>query len=79
MWVKMFLQHQGVKIKENVVFQDNMSTVKLAENGLASAGKRSRHLNIRLFFMTDLIKRKEIEVRCCPTEKMTSDFMSKPT
>jgi len=79
MWVKMFLQHQGVKIKENVVFQDNMSTIKLAENGLASAGKRSRHLSVRLFFMTDLIKRKEIEVRCCPTEKMASDFMSKPT
>ena len=79
MWVKLFLAAQGIRIKENIVFQDNMSTIKLAENGLASAGKRSRHLNVRLFFMTDLIKRKELEVKYCPTDQMTSDFMSKPT
>ena len=79
MWSKLFLEAQGYKVRKNIVFQDNMSTMQLAKNGLASAGKRSRHLNIRLFFMTDLIDRNELDVKCCPTEEMTSDFMTKPT
>ena len=75
----MFLEAQGYEIKENIVFQDNMSAIQLEKNGLASAGKRSRHLNIRLFFMTDLIKRKELTVQYCPTEEMDADYMTKPT
>ena len=79
LWAKMFLEEQGYEIKENIVFQDNLSAMQLEKNGLASAGKRSRHLNVRLFFMTDLIKRKELEVKCCPTEEMDADYMTKPT
>ena len=78
-WSKLFLEAQGYEIRENIVFQDNMSAIQLEKNGLASAGKRSRHLNIRLFFMTDLIKRKELTVQYCPTEEMDADYMTKPT
>ena len=47
-------------------------------NGKLSSGKQTRHFDIRLFHVTDLIGRKECTVKCCPTEEMVADFMSKP-
>jgi hypothetical protein len=48
-----------------------------AENGRTSIGKRSRHLNIKYFFITDLINRKQVNVKFCPTDGMLADYMSK--
>lgn len=73
-----FLEAQGADVGETVIYQDNMSTIKLAENGRASAGKRSRHLNIKYFFITDLIRNKQISVKYCPTDQNLADYMSKP-
>ena len=33
LWAKLFMQHQGIEIKHNIVYQDNKSTILLAENG----------------------------------------------
>ena len=53
--------------------------MKLEQNGKSSSGKRTRHFNIKYFFMTDLIKRKEMVISYCPTEQMYADYMTKPT
>jgi hypothetical protein len=37
MWTKHFLEAQGYDVKDTIVHQDNISTLKLAENELASA------------------------------------------
>ena len=76
--VKKFLEHQGFKIKLNIVYQDNTSTMKLQNNGKVSSGKRTRHFDIKLFYITDLINRDEVEVRYCPTDEMIGDYMTKP-
>ena len=53
--------------------------MKLEVNGKASSGKRTRHFDIKFFYFTDLIQRKEMEVKYCPTEEMIADYMTKPT
>jgi hypothetical protein len=78
LWTKLFLDAQGYKIKQNIVLRDNMSTMKLETNGKASSGKRTRHFNIKLFYITDLIEKKEVEIQYCPTDSMTGDYMTKP-
>ena len=35
------------------MYQDNMSATKIEMNGQASLGKRSRHVNVRYFFVKD--------------------------
>ena len=55
MWTKLFLQAQDYEIKDNVIYRDNTSTMRLEINGKASSGKQTRHLNIKFFFITDLI------------------------
>ena len=77
-WTKNFLEAQGVKIKSNIIYQDNKSAMLLEKNGRSSAGKRSRHLDIRYFFITDQVNQGNIEIKYCPTDVMTADYMTKP-
>ena len=42
--VKKFLECQGFKVKLNIIFQDNTSTIKLENNGKASSTKRTRDI-----------------------------------
>jgi len=78
MRVKKFVEEQGFKIKLNIVFQDNTSTMKLQNNGKLSSGRRTRNFDIKQFNITDLTNRDEVEVRYCPTDNMIADYMSKP-
>lgn len=57
---------------------DNQSTMKLELNGKASSGKRTRHFNIKYFYITDLIDQNELRIEYCPTDKMIADYMTKP-
>jgi hypothetical protein len=50
----------------------------LESNGRKSAGKRSRHLNIRYFFVTDQKEKGNISIKFCPTDQMRGDYMTKP-
>ena len=78
LWTKRFIEAQGFNVKFNIVFQDNTSTMKLALNGKESCGKRTRHFEIKKFYITDLIAHDEVEIRYCPTDDMLADYMSKP-
>jgi hypothetical protein len=77
-WTRRFLEHQGYDVKDNVLLQDNQSAIRLEENGRASAGKRSRHMNIRYFFVTDQVVKGLVSIRYCPTDEMDSDYHTKP-
>jgi hypothetical protein len=55
-WTKLFLEEQGYQVKENIVYRDNQSTMKLEINGKESSSKRTRHFNIKYFFITDVRK-----------------------
>ena len=77
-WTRYFLNAQGYGVKENLVYQDNRSAILLETNGMASSGKRTKHLNVWYFFVTDRIKKGELEVCWCPTEDMIADYPTKP-
>jgi hypothetical protein len=69
---------QGYPVKENVLFQDNQSAMLLEEKGQQSAGKRSRHLNIRLVFVKDQKEKGNLLIQYCPTNEMIGDYVTKP-
>jgi hypothetical protein len=78
-WTRYFLLAQGYGVTENIVFQDNQSAILLEKNGRASSSKRTKHLNVRFFFVTDRVQKKELTVEWLPTGEMIGDFMTKPT
>jgi hypothetical protein len=77
-WAKRFIEYQGFKVKHNIVYQDNTSSMKLEQNGKESSGKRTRHFDIKIFYVTDLVSRNEVQVLHCPTDEMIGDYMTKP-
>jgi hypothetical protein len=50
------MKAQGYGVKDNVLFQDKKSSILLEKNGKASNSKRTKHINIRYFFITDRVK-----------------------
>lgn len=77
-WAKMFLEAQGHNLENNIFYQDNESAMKLESNGRSSAGQKSRHIDIRYFFITDRVKKEDLVIMHCPTMKMIADFFTKP-
>jgi hypothetical protein len=65
-------------VKENILFQDNKSTMLLENNGKRSLGKRTRALNICHFFLMDQIEKGNVSMEYCPTKEMIGDHMSQP-
>ncbi len=78
LWMRQFLMEQEYGIVENLLLQDNKSLILLEKNDKDSSGKRTRHINIRYFFITDRVNKKEISIEWCPTKDMVADFMTKP-
>jgi hypothetical protein len=78
LWVHHFMEAQGYPIRTSFFEQDNESAIKLARNGRASAGQRSRHINIRHFWIKDCLEQDHITMRHCDTESMLADFLTKP-
>ena len=77
-WTRYFLLAQGYHVNDNVLFQDNQSAMLLEKNGKASSTKRTKHINIRYFFITDRINQGEVSLEWCPTGDMIGDYMTKP-
>jgi hypothetical protein len=60
LWSKRFIEWQEFLVRMNIVCQDNTSTMKLENKGKASSGKRTRHFDIKMFYVTDLIASDEV-------------------
>ena len=78
LWLINFMIHQGYPPKHVDLAQDNESALRLCQNGRALAGRRSRHIDIRHFFITDAAKQHNIRIHHCPTQHMLADFFTKP-
>jgi hypothetical protein len=78
MWTRYFLQGQGCKVNESIIHQDNKSAILLENNDRASSGKRTRHIDIRYFFVMDKVHQNEAAIVYCPTKDMIADFFTKP-
>ena len=77
LWTREFLIRQGLSIGPAVVYQDNQSTIFLANKG-RSTSERSRHIMIRYFFVAHYVEAKEIEIEYLPTADMIADILTKP-
>ena len=78
LWTKSFLLHQGYNTNNILFNQDNKAAILLQKSGVLSRGKRSRHVDVRFFFIKDRVKRGEIDIGYCSTDNMIADFLTKP-
>ena len=70
MWMKHFFESQVKKMNEGsklkplgshtIIEQDNTSAIQLEQNGWKSSSRRTKHIDIRYFYVTDRLKKKDI-------------------
>ena len=79
MWCKYFMEAQGYSIDNNILYQDNKSTILLAKSGRMSAGKNSKHIKNSFFLITDKVAQGDLEIQYKGTDKMWADMNTKHT
>ena len=88
MWMKHFFESQVRYIDFNsplkplgsnvTIEQDNTSAIQLERNKLKSSSKRTKHINVRYFYITDRLKDGDVSrVIYKPTRDMESDYLTK--
>jgi hypothetical protein len=77
-WTQSFLRNQGYKVKNGLLYQDNQAAMLIQNHGVLSRRRRSRHIDIRFFFIKDRIDKGEMEIAFCGTNEMTADYLTKP-
>ena len=78
LWCRCFMESQDVVLHDNVLFQDNFSSIFLAKNGRSSLGKCSQAMHAHYFAIKDHVDRGEIWVCHVRTNEMVGDYFLKP-
>ena len=76
-WFKHFLEAQGHLAMPAHIWEDNMSTICLAKTG-RSCSERSRHIEIRFFWIHDFLTSGQVTLEHLHTDKMIADMFTKP-
>jgi hypothetical protein len=71
-----FLRYQGYDIDIPEVLEDNTSTIRLITNGRKSS-ERTKHVDIRYFWLEDKVKNNIIKIIHTKTEEMIADLLTK--
>ena len=72
-----FLNWKGYNAKETKFYQDNKSAILLEKNGKKSSSKRTKHIAIRYYFITDRVKADELDIEYCPTGDMVANYSTR--
>ncbi|XP_056647429.1 uncharacterized protein LOC130452135 [Diorhabda sublineata] len=77
LWIRYLLEDYERKTQETtVIYEDNQSCLKLAENGKFSS--RSKHIDIKYHFIRDIKKKSLMNYEYCQTDEMIADMLTKP-
>jgi len=76
-WARNLVAAQGYDVGPVVLHQDNMSCMALMKRG-GPASERTRHIDIRYFWVKERVDGKDAVIRHLSTEKMHVNVMTKP-
>jgi hypothetical protein len=77
LFLRNFLTLQGYDLLSVIVYQDNLSCMSLLALG-RSGGERTRHIDIRYFWMKDRVNRGEATIVHKGTEELYANVLTKP-
>jgi hypothetical protein len=77
LWVSMFMKDLGFILETPIVYQDNQSTIKVAEAG-PSTNPLTKHIDIRYMWLKEIIKAGSLRLQYTSTDDMVADGFTKP-
>ena len=72
-----FVKAQGYEVGPAIIYQDNMSCMALMKRG-GPGSERSRHINIRHFWLCEKVRDGVVVIEHLGTEKMFANALTKP-
>ncbi|XP_019429729.1 PREDICTED: uncharacterized protein LOC109337252 [Lupinus angustifolius] len=75
-WVESLFSELKVPHQVPLILCDNLSTVAMAHNHVLH--KRTKHIELDLFFVRDKIQAKSLQVKHIPSDFETADVLTKP-
>ena len=76
-FIRTFLIAQGYKMEPVIIYQDNQSCMALVERGRSGA-ERTRHIQIRYFWVKERVDTGEVRVEYLRSEDMYANVLTKP-
>ena len=76
-FIRTFLIAQGYKMEPVTIYQDNQSCMALVERGRSGA-ERTRHIQIRYFWVKERVDTGEVRVQYLRSEDMYANVLTKP-
>ena len=74
---RQYLVAQGYNLDAVKIYQENKSTISLINAG-HSTSKRTRHINVKYFYLKDRIDNNEIKIEHVASTEMLADILTKP-
>ena len=76
LWLRGLLKELGLRAETgSVVHGDNQSTIAVSKNGIK--GERTKHIDIKYRFVTEVIQRGEVQLQWIPTTEQQADIFTK--
>ena len=74
-WENKFLEEIGIKAEKPLLYQDNQGAIAFANNPIQHA--RTKHIDVRHYFMKDAVLKDLVTLKYCPTQDMVADVLTK--
>jgi hypothetical protein len=76
LWIRRLFEDFHIEQTKPIrIYEDNQSAIKLIKTG--ESRNKTKHIDVKYHFVTDLKKKKIIEIRYCPTAEMIAKMMTK--
>jgi hypothetical protein len=76
-WIMSLMEELQVPIKKTpTLYVDNQSSIHLIKNPVIHSN--TKHIDIRIHFMRNIIEEKNINIQYCQTQKNLADIFTKP-
>jgi len=75
-WLRGLLQELGLSDgSPALIYGDNQSAIAVTQNGVRS--ERTKHIDIRFHFVTDMVERGSAQLQWVPTQQQQADILTK--
>jgi hypothetical protein len=72
LWIRQLMQELGfTSEKPTTIMEDNQSTIAIALNPINH--QRTEHIDTRVHFIRDVVKREDVQIVYCPTQNWRHD------
>lgn len=76
LWIIQLMKEFEIDLISPTIYEDNQSCLKILED--EKICPRSKHIDVKYYFIRDLWKSKAVLYEYCPTDSMLADILTKP-